>query len=401
MQYKYVAYSLAAGVVKGKIEADDEAEVREHLDLEGYKPLRIKRPSQFSLDEFLSSLDQVKPKELFGFARQASTMLDSGATLLRSLEMLQVEGTSKAMKKVLVQIHDRVSQGEGFTVALREHPKVFDEVFVSLVEVGEHTGKLGPALNELADIMHQQQEATAKTKKAMMMPMFLIGTSMLMLGFMAFVAFPPLIKTFNEMNVEVPLVTSLLIGSITGLKENIVNVVAIVVGVIVSYKMLGRFPTTKYWMDQVKARMPILGPIMLAGELGRFTRIMSTLLGSGVDLPSALRLAMSSTKNEAIKRAWEDADQSLIDGHRMEEALTEHSVLPRMLVELLAIGEEGNTLPQVTEELANSYEKQFDDRVEGLLGILEPISTFTVGGLVLFMALSVLKPILSAAQEIE
>ncbi len=339
----------------------------------------------------------VKPKEVDAFARQAATMLASGSNLLRVLEMSQTEGASKAMVRVLQRVHDRVSQGESFTIALREYPKVFDEVFVSLVEVGEHTGKLGPALQQLADIMSQAAEAKAKAVKAMMMPIFLIGTSLMMLGFMVFVAFPPLIDTFNSMGVEVPLMTRVLIGGVSGAKDNIVNLMIGIFAVVFAYKIAGRLELTKYWLHYGKIRTPVLGGVLLAGDLGRFCRVMSTLLAAGIDLPSSLRLGMSASKNEAVKRAWDDANESLIQGHRMDAALKRHSILPQMFVELMSIGEESNTLPGVMNELADSYQKQYEDKIGGILAILEPVSTFSVGGLVLFMALSTLKPILGAA----
>ena len=240
MQYSYTAYNLDDGIVQGKFEAEDETEAREGLISLGLNPLRIKKPSQFDISQLLASFSgAVKPKEVDAFARQAATMLASGSNLLRVLEMSQTEGASKAMVRVLQRVHDRVSQGESFTIALREYPKVFDEVFVSLVEVGEHTGKLGPALQQLADIMSQAAEAKAKAVKAMMMPIFLIGTSLMMLGFMVFVAFPPLIDTFNSMGVEVPLMTRVLIGGVSGAKDNIVNLMIGIFAVVFAYKIAG------------------------------------------------------------------------------------------------------------------------------------------------------------------
>ena len=399
-QYSYVAYNLEGGIVKGRLEAPDEGEVEAQLVEQGYKPLKIKRPPNIDINKFLSSFDVVKPKEVLNFARQSSTMLASGANLVRVLEMGQGDTTSKPMNKVLANIESRVNEGESLTKAMRDHPKVFDEVFVSLVEVGEHTGKLGPALEELADIMERASAAKAKAAKAMMMPIFLIGSSIMMLGFMAFVAFPPLIDTFEDMDVDIPWMTSALIGGIDWFVDNVGQVFMVTLVLFVVYKVLGKIPTTSFWLDQGKLRLPIMGGIMMAGELGRFCRVLATLLGNGVDLPSSLRLGKSVAKNKALKAAWEAADKSLIDGHRMSAAMSHHAILPSMLVELMAIGEESNTLPKVSRELAAAYEKEFETKIEGLLAVLEPVSTFMVGGLVLFMALSVMKPVLSAANNV-
>ena len=399
MQFQYVAYTLAEGVVKGRLDAETEAEARSELSGRGYKTLQIKRPPRINVGKFFESQPKVKPGELLAFARSSSTMLASGATLLRILEMLESEA-SKGMKKVLGRIRERVSQGDSLTLSMREFPNVFDAVFLSVIEVGEYTGKLAPALLQLADIMEAQQKAKAEAMKAMMMPLFLIGSSGMMLGFMVFVAFPPLINTFNSMDVEIPLVTRIMIGLVEGLVNGIVYVGGTVVTLVVVYKVLQRFPATRFMLHSAKAKAPIIGGIVMSSELGRFARIMATLLANGVDIPSALRLAKSSVKNEAMMRAWDAAEDSLINGHRMSKALLEHKILPQMFVELMAIGEDTNTLPRTMSEIADAYQKEFEDKIGKMLAIMEPVSTFAVGGLVLFMALSVMKPILSAAGEV-
>ncbi len=397
MQYQYVAYTLQEGLVKGKVDAPNEAIAREELEQQGYKPISIKPPPKFDISKYMPELEQVKASELPGFAKTCATMLSSGANLLRVLEMLQSEGSSRAMKKVLARIYEKVSAGDSFTSALREHPKIFDEVFISLVEVGEYTGGLAGALQQLASIMERAAEAKAKVMKAMMMPMFLIGSSAAMLGFMVFVAFPPLLETFESMDVALHPLAAALIGGTMALKDNAVYIVAVVVVVIAVNKFLQRFPTAKYWIHYSKVKLPLLGPLVVASDLGKFSRVMGALLNAGVDLPSALRLAKGTSKNAAIRAAWEAADESMINGHRMSEALLRHKILPEMFVELLAIGEDSNTLPKTMSEIADAYEKQFEERVEKMIAITEPLSTLAVGALVLMMMLSVMLPILEAA----
>ena len=402
MLYQYVAYTLQEGVVKGRLEARTEDDARAELMERGYKPLSVARTLRLpDLDKVFPSLYQVKTGELVAFARQMATMIASGANLLRVLEMLQAETTGRGMRKVLARIHERVSEGEEFTAALREHPQVFDEVFVSLVEVGEYTGRLGPAMEQLAEIIAQAHEAKQRAIKSLMMPVFLIGTSFLMLGFMAFVALPPLLDTFESMDVEIPLMTQVMVGGVNFAVDNVLQILIGVVAVFAVYKLARRFARIKYVLDYAKAKMPLLGGLVLAAELGRFSRIMATLLSSEVELATALRLGLNSTKNEALRRAWDEADQALMSGHRMAEALSKRKIIPTMFVELVAIGEETNTLGRTMTELADSNLQTFEDRVSAILAIAEPVSTFAVGGVVLFMALSVMTPILSAANAVQ
>ena len=401
MQYRYVAYTLDAGIVKGRLEAEDEQEARASLLDTGVKPLRISRAIQPpNFGKIFPSLYAVKEAELIAFGRQAATMLASGSNILRALELLEAEAKSRGMRKVMGAIKERVAAGDELSGALREHPLIFDEVFISLVEVGEYTGRLGQALEQLADIMAQQAEAKQRAIKTMMMPVFLIGSSFLMLGFMSFVALPPLLDTFRDMGVEIPLLTRIMTGATAFVVDNFIKLAIGTVTTIIVYKLLRRVPSAKFAIDVVKTRLPLMGNLTIASELGKFTRILATLLDNGVEFPSALALGMNSSKNEALRRAWEDADEALMMGHPVVEALQRHSVLPRMFIELVSVGEETNTLSRTMDELATAYQKQYEDRIEAILAVAEPVSTFAVGGVVLFMAMSVMKPILAASSAV-
>ena len=401
MQYQYVAYTLEDGIIKGRIEAEDAHEARASLLDRGLKPLRLRRALRPpNLGKLLPGLYAVKEAELIAFARSTSTMLSSGANLIRALEMLEAEAKSRGMKRVLVAVKEKVSGGDGLSTALRAHPDVFDEVFVSLVEVGEYTGRLASALEQLGDIMSQEQEAKARVKKALMMPVFLMGTSFLMLGFMSLVSLPPLLDTFNEMGIEIPLLTRLMVGGSTFFKENILQLAVGLFVFIFIYKLVRKIPSARFAIDVSKARMPLMGPLLMSAELGRFSRVLSTLLGNGVEFPSALSLGMGATKNEAIHRAWEDAEEALVTGQPVVKALERHPVLPRLFIELIKVGEETNTLRRTMDELASAYEKQFETRIEAILAVAEPASTFSVGGVIFFMAMSVMRPILEASNAV-
>ena len=156
-----------------------------------------------------------------------------------------------------------------------------------------------------------------------------------------------------------------------------------------------RIKSTQYILHLVKARMPILGPLVLAGELSQFSRTISMLLQAGISLASALPLGIAGSKNILVRQALGAGEESLLSGHGLTEALKNYPILPKMWVELVMIGEESNTLGRTMEELADAYQKEQENRLSGLLALLEPLSTFMVGGIVLFIALSMFLPIYS------
>ena len=194
--------------------------------------------------------------------------------------------------------------------------------------------------------------------------------------------------------------TSLMVGVSSFFVNNFIQLAIGVVVFIVIYKLVRKIPSARLAIDTGKARVPLLGPLILSAELGRFARVLATLLGNGVGFPSALALGMNSTKNEAILMAWKDADEALVTGQPLVKALERHPVIPRLFIELIQVGEEANTLPRTMDELANAYQKQFETRIEAILAVAEPASTFSVGGVIFFMAMSVMKPILAASESV-
>ena len=401
MQYQYVAYTLEDGIVTGRMAAHSEADARAELVGQGLKPLRLNRAFQLpSAEKALPFLYTVKGAELVTFATTLATMLESGANLLRVLEMMRAEAGSRGMKMILTDIHTRVSEGESFSSVLKLHPKVFNEVFVAMAEVGDYTGHLAEALNELSIMLSRAAEAKQKAVSAMVMPMFMISVSMAMLGFMALVMLPPMVESFTKMGAEMPIYTLKLIEWVKWFTGHLTQVgigVGIVYGV---NKLMKRDPRLAKILDIAKARAPLIGGLILASELGRYARIVGTLLASGVDLPVALRLGQTASKNAALSQAWQDSIDSLMTGGRMAEALENHPIVPRMFSELLLIGEESNTLPKQMSDIATAYEKEFENSIATMLVMGETFSTLAVGGVTLFMAMSVVMPIFGAMGNI-
>lgn len=396
MNYKYVAYSARNGIVKGQIDARYEADVRDEIMRGGMKVLRLSPARQRpGLEKIFPSLFKVKSSEIVRFARQLATMLASGGNLLRALEMLTKETPNRVMRTTLAQIRRRLDEGGSLSDALSEHPKLFSPLFVSVVEVGEYTGKLAPALEQLADILEKEQEAKSQAIRTLMYPAAIIGLSMVTLGILMTVALPPLLEVFDKMDAEIPLMTRIVVGAVRGLRENFQIMAVGVGGFVALLAGLRKYPRTKYAIDSIMLRMPTIGPFLVAGELSRFARTISMLLEAGVTLANAIHLAKSGCKNQEFKRAFSEAEESLLSGHGILDALRKYPVIPTMFIELLLLGEESNSLQRTMKDAADAYQKQLEQRLEALLAMLEPVSTVVVGGVVGIIAFSMFVPIYS------
>lgn len=402
MQFNYVAYTAEGGVAKGRIEARDLEEARTAVVQQGLKLLNIsaawKRPS---LDQIFPSLFRVGTGELVRFTRQLATMLGSGAGLIRTLELLQVETNNRIMRHTLGDLLNALDHGDSLSAALAQHPKIFSTLFVSVVEVGEHTGRLGPSLEQMAQILEKEHQARQKAMQALMYPLAIIGLSMITLVILMTIALPPLLEVFDELEADTPAMTRFAVAVSQGIQDNLLRIpigFAVFIGLVI---LLRRISRVRYFMDAVRVKMPIFGAFTRTGELSRFSRTIAMLLEAKVSLSMALQLGMSGCKNLVIRRAFIDAQESLMSGHGMGEALKRHPILPPMFVQLVTIGEESNTLQRTMADAADTYQMQHEARLNALLGMLEPASTVVVGGIVGFIALSMFVPIYSGISAIE
>ena len=401
MHFRYVAYRLDEGIVKAELEARNQAEAETEIALRGYKLLEFMGGrSAPSLEKVFPSLYRAGTGEVVRFSRQLSTMVASGGNLLDALSMLHREARNKVMRRTLDAVRTSLDEGDSLSQALARHPKLFSPMFVSLVEVGESTGRLGQAMDQLADILEKDQEAKQKAMRTMMYPLAILGLSVVTLGVLMVVALPPLLGVLEQMGTDVPLVTRVLLG-LTGLVSNyIIHMVLGLVGFMMALNMLRRYPTTRYWVDKTYTKLPLFGGLIVAQELTRFSRTLALLLEAGVSLSAALSLGVSACGNRVMHQAFVDAQETLIDGARLADALRKHPIVPTMFVELMVIGEESNSLQRAMSDASMSYQKQMENKLDGLLSMMEPASTMVVGGVVALIAFSMFVPIYSGLDAI-
>ncbi|MEE8465927.1 MAG: type II secretion system F family protein, partial [Dehalococcoidia bacterium] len=357
MQYNYTAYTLSDGVIKGKIEADSESEARGEVANQGYKVLKMSAVRSLpSLEELFPSIYKVGTGELVRFSRQFSVMVRGGSSLQRGLDLLRRETGNRVMKRVLGEIIKSVNAGGSLSAALAQHPQVFDTRYTSVVEVGEHTGSLANALEQLADTLARGHEATQRFKRTMMMPAFTMGASLAMLVLMMTVMLPPLLEAFSSRGSEIPLITRIASAVVGALSDNLLYIGLGIVAVFVLYLLVRKFPRSQYVLHRVMNRLPIFGSLIVTREMAQFSRTNSMLLQAGVPLASSLPLAIRGCKNLPLLRAFQAGEDSLIAGHGFAAAVGSYSTVPRLWAELIMVGEENNVMAETLDGLATAYE---------------------------------------------
>ena len=309
--------------------------------------------------------------------------------------MAEGQAQNRGMRRTIIEMREALEGGGSLSGAMAEHPKVFDKLFVSVVHVGEFTGRLGPSLEQLADILEADREAKQKAIKTMMYPMTIVGMSFITLGVLVVVAVPPLLNVFEQMGAETPAITRAAVGMVDFVKGNGLQVIVAAIVFFSTISILRRIESTAAIVDTILARLPLYGPLTIAGDLARYSRTMSMLLSAGVPISDALELGIASCKNVRVRDAFLAAEQSLLSGHGFASELRKHSVLPSLFRELMTMGEEGNQLPKMMGDAANTYQRERDEKLGSLLAALEPMSTLVVGAIVGFIAFSMFVPIYS------
>ncbi len=396
MRYSYVAYNTNQGIAKGEVRAENEFEAELAVKKRGYKLLDLRRPRRFgALDELFPSLFRVSTGELVTFARQLATLVSTGTSLVRSLELMQEQTKNRVLRRSLASILTALENGESFSVAVSQHPRVFGILFCRVVEVGEYTGKLDTGLRQIADLLERENQAKKKAMKSMAYPLAVVGMALASTAILFTTALPPLLDVFKQMGSALPLPTRMAVYAVQQTKGRIPLLLGIIVALVLLSRLLLRIERVRYLKDKLTLRVPVVGTLMMSWELSRFCRSAAMLLEAGVVIPVVIDLLMGSCNNLLVRRAFADAGDSVMRGESLAAGLGRLRVMPPLFMQMVMTGEETNSLRQTMNDAADNYQQQVDDRLGALVGILEPVATLGVALLVGFIAYSMFVPIYS------
>jgi type IV pilus assembly protein PilC len=397
ISYRYVAATSRGKMVNGTIKATGEIEAERLLIGQGYRPVSVEViPSMFSLEEALPSLFRVKPRDVIVFSRQLATLLRSGFSLLPALEILAGQVTTgRTFKKTLESIIDDLRAGGSLSQVIAKHPKAFNEIYCRTIAVGEQSGNLEMVLNQMADYMEKQGETAKKVGKALTYPIVVLGVGLVVGVILMVVVMPQLMGMFTSMNVELPLPTRILIG-ITNILTTYPLYFLIAVAVLAAAVLwLVKQPAGRRLLDRLRLTAPLIGAPALMGELARFSRTLSMLISTGLSLQEILEVAPQSSTNSVIRDALNQVKEGLILGEGLSEPMSRIDIFPPLLVQMVAVGEESNTLDFTMGVVADFYETTAAEKTSAMVGMIGPLSTIVIALLVGFIAISILMPMYS------
>lgn len=406
-QYEYLVKNPQGKDQTGVEEAHDTNDLVEHLRRQGYLIIRINEVGSrkfFSIAKGPSSKfakgGRPKVDDLVLFSRQLSTLVGSGIPLLESLEIL-VDQTEKALFKTVIRsLHDGVRSGKSFSEALDKHPKVFPLLFIHMVRAGETSGHLEEILDRLASYLEKTSALQKKIASALTYPAVVSIMAFLITGGMLTFVIPKFGEIFLSLNAPLPTATLILIRVSNFMKKYFFLILLAAAAALFSF---GRWKKTKagcFIWDSFKLKLPIFGNLFLKVAVSKFCRTLATLVKSGVPILSSMEIVASTSGNSQLERLLLGIRSSITKGEGLSGPLSKSSLLPPMVVRMIAVGEETGELEKMLVKISDFYDAQVDSMVSSLTSLIEPLVIaflgIVVGGIVVCMFL----PILTLTQAI-
>ena len=400
-EFTWEARGRTGEVRRGVMEADNEEAVNQRLRQQQLAPVKVQKKRKLIEFSFGSG---VATRDLVTFTRLFATMIDAGLPLVQCLDILSSQQTNKNFGAVLKDVKNAVEGGSSFSDSLRRHPKVFDELFVNLVQAGETGGILDSIMTRLSVYLEKRQKLVRQVRGAMVYPSIVIviafGVMTVLLTFVI-PAFENMFKDFGGGKDALPGITRFIIALSRGFVSALPLIILLVIAAGAGVAWLYRQPKGKRFFHKSFLTLPVMGPVLRKIGVARFTRTLGTLLQSGVPILDALEICARTAGNVIIEEGVLFVRQSISEGKNMAEPLAATKIFPDMVVQMIAVGEQTGALDQMLNKVADFYEEETDIAVAAMTSAIEPILMVGVGGMVGVVLVAMYLPIFSLAGNIK
>lgn len=392
-EFNYRGRDASGELITGALEASSEKAAADTLIRRGVTPLTIRSRDEKNQDTGLALFEEkVNLDDLIVFTRQMYSLTKAGIPILRAIDGLAENSPKKRMRTVLKDIGEQLERGRELSAAMAGHPNIFPRLLVAVVHVGENTGQLEEAFEQLSEYLGKEQDTRKQVKSALRYPMFIISALVVAMFILNIWVIPTFAKMFAQFDAELPLPTRILIGT----SDFFVSwwpVMLIVLAV--GWVGFKRFKTSKngrvVW-DRWKTQMPIFGDIVKRSLLSRFSRSFSVMLRAGVPLTQSLHLVADAVDNYWMAERIEDMRKTIERGEGITRAAQGTGLFTPLVMQMISVGEETGRVDELLEEVADYYEREVDYDLKSLTARIEPILLVLVAVMVAIMALGIFTP---------
>jgi type IV pilus assembly protein PilC len=349
---------------------------------------------ELKMPKFLRS--KVKQKDLTTLTRQLATLVDAGLPLLRGLHVLQRQTPNASLKDALTGMCESVESGSTFSESLQNYPKIFNNLYVNMVKAGEAGGVLEVVLNRLAEFAEKAERIKNKVKGAMVYPIVVFVAAIGITSFLLVAVIPKFKDIFNDLleGKPLPAITQFVMSASNLVMHNGLMVLAAVAAFVFLFKIFAKTKTGSYVLDVAKINAPMFGSLVRRTAVARMTRTLGTLLSSGVPVLQALTIVRDTTGNEVIARAMQTVHDAVKEGESMTAPLAACKVFPPMVISMVEVGEETGALPDMLTRIADTYDDEVDNAVEGLTSVIEPLMIIILAVIVGTIVIAMFMPMI-------
>lgn len=404
--FEFQAKTDDGRVVKGELEARNEAEARIRMRAQRLTPLRIDPKKAgggqgFDLSKILAFNDSVSLKDLQVFTRQFAVLVGAGVPIVQSLEAMSRGARSVAMTNVLRSVCQDVERGRRLAEALGAKPAVFDRLYVNLVRAGEEGGVLETVLNRLAEYIETSVKLRGKVKGALFYPAAIIAVAIIVISFIMVFVVPKMSAMFTQSGQTLPALTQWVINASNFFQHYWYIIVASLVAIPLALKMYHDTDDGRKVLDGVFIEIPVFGDLIKKSAIARFSRTLSTLLASGVRIIDALDISSATTGNWMIEKALLDTKEAVSRGKTLAEPLGKIPYFPSMVTQMISIGEQTGNIDQMLSKVADFYEDEVENATDAMTSLLEPILMVVLGGVIAIIVVAMYLPIFNMANTVQ
>ncbi len=389
--YTYEGTDKKGQKVKGRILAVSELAVKADLRKQGIVARKVRKQSQL-----FKSGKKIETADIALFARQLATMLQAGIPMVQAFEIVGNGHEKPAMQKLIMAIKGDVESGTTLHESLAKHPLYFDDLFVNLVEAGEHAGALETLLDKIATYKEKTEALKKKIKKAMFYPAAVLVVAVIVTLILLIFVIPQFETIFNDFGADLPAFTMMVIGMSKFVQAYGMMMGAIAAGGVYAFLYFKkRSKPMRQAIDRALLKAPVIGPILVKAAIARFARTLSTMFSAGVPLVEALTSVAGATGNIVYEDATLRIRDEVSTGQRLQRCMENTGLFPNMVIQMISVGEESGSLDAMSAKIADFYEADVDAAVDGMSSLLEPlimaILGVLVGGMVIAMYLPIFK----------
>jgi len=401
--FRYEAVNSSGKISRGVHPAETVADVEAWLAKNGLSPIDIQATSasesaQGARPSLFDRITGIRLDDRILFCRQMATMLGAGVSLLQALRVIRRQVQNPLLRQIIEAVATAIEGGASLSEALSAHPKAFNQLFVNIVQVGEETGSLDISFKYLADLFENEKIIKERIKAATRYPKIVVTALVVAVIFLMTFVVPKFAQLFQSANVPLPLPTRILMTVSGFFTEYGLLLLLGTVGLIAGYQVAMRYEQAALVRDRLLLKIPVFGQLALKVAMSRFCRVLAVLTASGIDIIRSLDLAASGLPNLLLRQTMAEIRHDVAAGVSLAEAAGRHQLLPPLVIEMIAVGEEAGDLEGMMHRVADFYDTESEYTIKNLSTLIEPLLLMVLATVVAMIALAVFMPMWNMLQ---